>query len=1102
MNPISHKATRKAQSWPRRMLPALAAFFATLVTLPSSAVDYPSVPLQSGRPYPPPNVMFVLDDSGSMNFVAMPGDVKDEDDGQDYGNVQDGLNDTLNDKSYLRNTIYYDPAVEYLAWKQADGSRSGGGTTYGSAYWNPSGLSDAVDLRNETQTFFVPKNRTTANSATAIGNYYRYQIRTNGRIVRSETGNRTANKGVLDVGCGNNFNDAQDTTNNVYWRNCTYATPTLPTTPATVRNEAAEKVNYATWYSYHRTRMKVAKAGASEAFSQVGENIRLGYNSIHNRSRYDIPVNDDGGLYRGANKTTWFSRLQAAAGSGGTPLPTALQRTGEYYKSDQPWGSSVARDNNLSCRQNFAILTTDGFWNDTTGYNAALIGDADGTAGPNGYVVENPYRDNFRSTQGSPYTTRPDTLADVAMHYWKTDLRAALAYTNDVPKSVADPADWQHMVTFGVSIGLSGTLTPSKNTLDAITLGTTRWPDPISNAGAARIDDLWHASVNGRGKFMVASNTKQFAAGILDAISTVGERTGSASNVTTNSTSFTTDTRVFQAKYVAKKWTGELSAYDATVEGVASDPAWVASSGIPAWGSRKIFTWSGTSGTTFPTPAQTSALDQSSRVTSPVTGAVNVNYIKGDGSFEQKNDGQLRTRDTLLGDIVNSSPLYVKDTETIYVGANDGMLHAIAAVRSGNGGNEIAAGTELFAYVPGGINLANLATLSDRNYTHKYFVDGPIVASTREQTPGKNYLVAALGRGGKGVFGLDVTSPGSFAAGDVEWELTTGNNLGQVLGEPLVVTLEGGTKAVIFGNGINSTSGRAVLYVVNIATGAVLQEIDTGIGGDNGLSAPRGWDDDNDGVLDFVYAGDLKGNVWKFDFSDGTGSVSYGGNPMFTTEAGQPITAGLALARDPATQKRWVFAGTGRFISGDDPNDETVQSMYGLIDDGDTKLTRGDLTERGLFVSGTVRGFDSSADLDPDSKGWYVDFDEPTPGERIVSRPQVRGSVLVFSSIIPPKDSDNPCDAGGTGYLNAIDVFSGTSTDSPYFDASAEYLTAPNGDRVPVGSINPGVGMPTLPTIIDNLIVVGGSNGDLADIKVKPQGGAPRRISWHEIVGE
>ena len=1064
MNPIKHKAIRNTPAWRRRLLPVLTAFFVTLLSLPGGAVTYPDVPLQSGRPYPPPNLMFVLDDSGSMTYVAMPANVQETED----------LNNTIDHKSYIHNTIYYNPAVDYLPWKTAGGSRLTGGPGFSSAFSNANNASGTADLRGDDQVFFVPKAGATDFSKTA--NFERYRLYTDGSKIK-----------VTHVERCTKYSSSK-------WSDCKDGV-----TPAG-RTEAEEISNYATWYSYHRTRMKVAKAGASEAFSEVGENIRIGFNTIWDRNAYDIPVGNEGGLYRGSNKSTWFSKLQAAAGSGNTPLLGALQRTGKYFQSAQPWQSSVTKENNLSCRQNFAILTTDGYWNSENGYTD--IGDADGTAGPNGYVVEKPYQDNFLVSKGNP-ASQPDTLADVAMHYWKTDLRSTL--DDNVPKSTADPANWQHMVTFGVSIGLSGTLTPDKATLDAITQGTKRWPDPINNSGAARIDDLWHASVNGRGKFVVASNTKEFTAGILDAINTVGERTGSASNVSTNSTSFNSDTRVFQAKYVTSKWTGELTAYDATSAGVSTTPAWMASSGIPAWASRKIFTWNGTAVAGFPTAGQITALDQSSRITSPVTGTKNVDYLKGDGSLERKNNGELRNRDTLLGDIVNSSPLYVKDTETIFVGANDGMLHAIAAVASGSGATAVAAGTELFAYVPGGISLPNLATLSDPNYAHKYFVDGPIVASTRAQTPGKNYLVAALGRGGKGVFGLDVTNPKAFAAGSGAWSLTKGANLGQVLGEPLVVTLNdtAKTKAVIFGNGINSSSGLAVLYVVNIATGDIIQQISTGVGSDNGLSAPRGWDDDGDGVLDFVYAGDLKGNVWKFDFSaTGIGSVGYGGIPMFTTQSGQPITAGLALARDPATRKRWVFVGTGRFISKDDPDDQVVQSMYGLIDDGATKLTRADLTERGLFVDGKVRGFESGATLDPSKKGWYLDLDEPAPGERVVSRPQVRGSVLVFSSIIPPRDSDNPCDAGGTGYLNAMDAFSGTSTGSPYFDAYTTYLTTPGGDKVPVGSINPGVGMPTMPTIIDNLLVVGGSTGDLASVKVKPQGGAPRRISWHEIVGE
>src|SRR5690606_8927075 len=123
----------------------------------------------------------------------------------------------------------------------------------------------------------------------------------------------------------------------------------------------------------------------------------------------------------------------------------------------------------------------------------------------------------------------------------------------------------------------------------------------------------------------------------------------------------------------------------------------------------------------------------------------------------------------------------------------------------------------------------------------------------------------------------------TFAADKVLWEFTHAD-LGNVLGEPLIATLSGGTKAVIVGNGPNSTGGFAKLLVLDIATGDLLQSIDTGVGGDNGLFDPRGADTNGDGFLDAVYAGDLRGNLWKFDFSTGTGSVAVGGTPLFTAE--------------------------------------------------------------------------------------------------------------------------------------------------------------------------------------------------------------------------
>ncbi|RNK74704.1 PQQ-binding-like beta-propeller repeat protein, partial [Xanthomonas vasicola] len=92
---------------------------------------------------------------------------------------------------------------------------------------------------------------------------------------------------------------------------------------------------------------------------------------------------------------------------------------------------------------------------------------------------------------------------------------------------------------------------------------------------------------------------------------------------------------------------------------------------------RKIFTWNGVAGAAFPTTSQTVSLE---RTTTPaVSGADNAAYLAGDRSKEIVNGGTLRNRTSLLGDIVSSSPAYSSDTNTVYVGANDGMLHAFDA---------------------------------------------------------------------------------------------------------------------------------------------------------------------------------------------------------------------------------------------------------------------------------------------------------------------------------------------------------------------------------------------------------------------------------------
>ncbi|WP_197427066.1 PilC/PilY family type IV pilus protein [Noviluteimonas gilva] len=1191
-----------------RLTALVFAFCTTMIALPSVAVTIPDVPLQSGTAYPPANVRFILDDSGSMAWDFMPG-ASSSSEVPTTTPVNVGLT------AYTRNTLYYNPSINYQAWIKADDTRYTGGTSYASAYSDDSQLSSATNLGSATRTFYAPKDGATNMGATS--SYYRYQITpAGGDIVRAEyntvvsgtnsgsstlatttTGNNTtaiamtvpANASQLTVtssggsfgtngsqsnGSGNGaqmyvrFNGTPSTTvydcrsingtsnsescvindptpgtwyvifnaasgfknvafswNATYsnrcggggtngsndWVNCTSSTPQYrdSTNALVQRSLSNELVNYATWYSYHRTRIKVAKAGASEAFSRLaGSSLRVGYDSIWNRSPLNIPVGTNNGVFSGTNRNAWFTTLHAADANNGTPLKGALQRAGEYFSDASatgPWGPETGA-NQLSCRQNFAILTTDGYWNDNSGYNNP-VGDADGTAGPSitgpnsqtySYAIASPYRDNFSGGT----STRGNTLADVAMYYWKRDLMSAL--TNNVPTSNADQAFWQHMVTMGVSIGLQGNLNPAVD-LPSITNGTKRWGDPTDTEDADRIDDLWHASVNGHGNFVTAKNPSEFAQAMVDALATVAARLGSASNVTANSTSFTTDSRIYQATYVSGKWIGEMSAWDASSSGLSAVPAWKSSAQI-AYAGRKVFTWNGTGGQTFPTTTQTTALARTTGI-APVTGANNVNYIKGDWSQERRMGGTQRNRDSLLGDIVNSSPMYSGDTKTLFVGANDGMLHAFNALT----------GAELFAFVPGGLNFADLATLSDPQYSHKYFVDGPVMVSSFKQTPGKNYLVGALGRGGKGLFGLDVTTPSSFAAGNVLWELRDdGGDMGMVIGEGQIITLNDATntKAVMIGNGLNSTNGHSVLFIVNVATGAVIKKIDTGSGGDNALFDPRARDIDGNGTTDYIYAGDKNGNLWKFDFTGATAgswALANGGQPLYRTRTGQPITAGIAVGRDPADGRQWVFFGTGSYLTIGDVSDNTVQTLYGVIDEGATVI-QSQLQARTIAGTTTVNGriyraLEQTAPLPSGKKGWYLDWNNPTAGERIVVRPQLKGASVVTSTMIPPTAST--CEAGGSGFINSVDAFTGTALAEPFFDMNKDgaftnldtiTINTPNGPvQVGVGSMSTGAS-PTKVVFVGDRIFFGKTDGSVDSAKVQPGGGDPRRVMWREIL--
>lgn len=1103
----------------RRLFPLLVLGALGVLPLQAAPLVIPPVPLHANIS-PSPNVLFLLDDSGSMQMEYLriaedtnlflfpypqgvygpgsadywfrtreanplaPGVIAF--DGNDVGN--------LLFRSVSNNPQYYDPALEYQPGVDHLGNPLPDAVPSAASY-NPYLAGSAVLNLTAAQTVnanWITVSTFVEQNGVAVPTLvYRNESRTYyplNFLVYKGSGATTAISSY----------DRYEYRGSAFYKNG-LAVSSLPFG----RSPAAELQNFANWFSYHRSRILSVRTGVSRAFAALGPNYRVGFSTI-NTDHVSVPISLPTTPFLGTTRQSFYSQLFGAAiPRKQTPLRTALKAAGEHYKTDVPWGPTPR----LSCRQSFTILTTDGYWNDAS----PEVGNQDDQPG-----LDNTSADGKTSYSYAPAPPHEDdfsdTLADVAMKYWKNDLRGDLI--NDVPVGSNNPAFWQHMSTFALSLGLRGTLNPVTD-LGALTTGTKVWPDPTTGE-AAKLDDLWHATINGHGAFVSAANPTEFERGLTQVLGRIADRVGSASSVAGNSSSLDTGAQVFQARFASGQWSGELLAYPiSSAGGVGSLPLWRATTELSKkpWSTRNIVSWNGSAQISF-TYSGLSAAQQTALGSAQV-----VDYLRGDPSQELRNGGSFRNRSgTVLGDIVNSSPYYSKDINTVFVGANDGMLHAFDA----------ASGAERFAYVPAAVIGSGLKTLTDPYYAHRYFVDGEIAVSTRRQTAGgRNYLVAALGRGGKGVFALDVTDPASPV---VKWEHTSGEDLGLILGKPVIARLNDGSDVAIFGNGYNSTNENAVLYIVNLASGEI-RTIRTSDDSSNGLGTPKGWDADGNGTIDIVYAADLRGNVWKFDLgaADSAGwKLAY---KLFQARdaAGkeQPITGGIGLGINsvvghPSYGKLYLFFGTGRYLTyrvtatgvETDATDNSVQTWYGLIDNpplevvsplitSRSELKARTITSQTLLSGKTVRTFSSATQGDmAGKKGWYIDLLTPpgglAEGERMIGDTAQFAGTLIASSIIP--STGNDCFPSGRGFVNAIDPFTGGNLSQLFFDVNGDgfFDAADMVAGQPVGSVDLGIGMPGNPVIIGDRLVVGGSSGEMASMQIRSTL-QNRRLSWREV---
>ncbi len=1109
----------------QRRLARLMAFSFVLTTVvpAQAALNIPDTPLQTSVSAEP-NIMFILDDSGSMHWEITP-------DSYSYfvfprpSNVYGSSNydsyvsttvDTSPYNAYTRspqtNPSYYDPGTTYLPWSNADGTLWPNATP-SAAYHNPA--KTAVGTRNlttdntQTATWETCTSESTSScSGTSTSRTFwpaTYFWHNGGdkwnrsNYTKVEIRSTTANYS------GHGRANRTDCTSGT----CTYT---------------QEIQNFANWYTYYRSRILTARAGIGRAFASQNDGLRVGFGTINKASTSVDNVSTQTivsgvRVFKDSDRTNFFNTLYTRdIPTSSTPLRRALRDAGEYFSRNDdrgPWSTTPGQSggSDLACRLSYTILMTDGYWNDS--YTNSSIANSDNTAGA---TITGPNGQSYTYQPVSPFRdSHSDTLADVAMHYWKRDLRTDM--TNVVPSGPKNPAFWQHMVTFGVGLGVNGSIKPE----DAYAaIGdpnkTITWPNPTSS-NAAKLDDLLHAAINGRGEFFSAQNPTEFANAMTGMLKEIIERKSSSSSVSLTGTRLSTGSKVFSPSFNTSGWIGELAAYNLSSNGVSSTPVWKASEKIPEHASRKIFVTTSSGEKREFLWGNLSTTDRTTIGSEAI-----LNFLRGDRSQETARGGTLRTRNSLLGDIVHSSPVYHQGTQTVYVGANDGMLHAFNS----------ETGVERFAYIPSAV-LGNLRQLSATSYQHKYFVDGELTIADKSDTGlSSTYLVGTMGAGAKGLFALDITAPASFAASNIAWEYVNSGDteLGYMMGKPIYARLNDGSRALIVGNGYNSSSGKAALYIINLQTGALIRKFVVDNVSDSGMATPGIVDTNGDGLVDLVYAGDLKGNVWKFDLNSKIPSAW--SQSKFFTAIGpdnnvQPITAQITSAvnylnDDPNSGKRYIFFGTGSYFQAGDINDKSVQSWYGLIDTGSTISGRNNLTKRSISSTLTTadgkpaRTFSKAAtdattgkvtDM-TNKQGWYLDWVNPVNiklGERVISPSvmyRLTEPTLLGSSITP--EANDPCQPGGTGYVNAINAFTGGSLTKAFFTSEV------SGDAV-VGSLDLGIGMPSQPALVisddgaGQLIVggsgdtgasgTGGSNVGSTGFNPGNYGG---RIYWREII--
>jgi type IV pilus assembly protein PilY1 len=604
---------------------------------------------------------------------------------------------------------------------------------------------------------------------------------------------------------------------------------------------AEEMTNFANWFAYYRRRHQTVAGAMGAAFKDL-KTLRAGYFTFNDRSA--VTMRDFGSTSDTANARRLLGDLYRIKGSGSTPTRPALEHAGNEFRRTDATGPI-----NASCQSNAALIITDGFASGegpasnygnadaatanrfTTAYAAGNANLNYTTAQPAGNMPPPP-TDPLPAvtvTPARPYTdSESNTLADVAMHFYSTNLRPNLTKrqvpVNPVDDSPnADRNDYLHMNTYALGFGVQGLIfgrtdTATNNQANQNPFVATNpdwsWPNVRSGSGyvaqnPATIDELWHATLNGRGLMLSANSPDETRAAMSDIVNVVSAKISAGAAVGIPDPHIEAGSNYgYASSYNPGPWSGDLNKYevDPDTGTVNSAGMWSPSPqkqlAVRPHGGRVMATYNGTAGIPFRWDSLTTS--QQSGLTSTINGVTAadpdvLDFVRGErwheatkfrvrgpkpavdpdtGAFRISSGAYIypnnRVPDDMavLGDIVHAEPVVVgapkfsyfepgyqdykvaKATRegVVYQGANDGMLHAFSTVD----------GRELWAYVPG-LVVGRLRQLSERiGFNHRYYVDatptmgdvdfvlaGTATASTGLPEPnGLEATTVVLGSGG------------------------------------------------------------------------------------------------------------------------------------------------------------------------------------------------------------------------------------------------------------------------------------------------------------------------------------------------------------------